>query len=629
MKQLLFRQHHDWSSGISQPAADLTSVTLFLRFPLVMSDSHLRPDSAQKPTQDPNLRGYFVDDEFTREASVAGMPPIEATSASSSPSNSRRKQTSPHKVPLAEGVSPSEVITQRGSAPTDDPASAASASVSALRDAIKTESDSEDGNLNGDSSPSKTPTKKKKAAAAAHTTSKSDSPRKSPSVKKSKSGAENNSSVSDSSEPPSANPTSSKKRKTSASGGGEVKVEKDQVENELEAMFAGMDEESKSPTRPGSSKPATPQSTPACPVSIPKMELSDLSPDLVALSKKRGRPSKEEQQRRLEAGILSKRQKVLLRKGESLENIFARAFSNTTGKKVSEEVQPPQLKKKKKKKPQAAQGSQENGARPSKAPASGLNGDSAFPGPYVRVVSGADGALKSSSVVNGPQIVPRNMSVVDEASHRILVDALGRPSSANDPAYDSKRPDETWLCVFCHRGSHARQMGDLFGPYFVSASSLPKGHFALASPSALPQADSALEAATAAAAKFVVDAQVKKKKKRRSPSVAGGGAPTAVAPPAAGQDKPVEVWFHEDCVCWMPDIRLLGSKLYGLEEAIAGASGAVCAVCSKTGATVACVGGRSPGCRQMAHFPCAVEAGWKIVEEEFQAYCKGCKKHYA
>ena len=65
-----------------------------------------RPDAAQRPTpltdDDPNLRGYFVDDEVTREASLsaasASMPPIEATSSSSSPTSSRRKQTTPHKV---------------------------------------------------------------------------------------------------------------------------------------------------------------------------------------------------------------------------------------------------------------------------------------------------------------------------------------------------------------------------------------------------------------------------------------------------------------------------------------------------------------------------------------------------
>ena len=605
-----------WS--LDQDSPPSTSVT-FVFLP-VMSDSppRPRPDSAQRPTpliEDPNLRGYFVDDEFTGEASIssAGMPPIEATSASSpSPPNSRRKQTSPHKVQ----VSPSEVITQRGSTPSAAPAASAA---SALRDAIETESDSEDVNLNensnsSNSSPSKTPLKKKKAA---HPSSKSESPKKSSSTKKSKSEREDNSKLL---ETPPTTPSHSKKRKTSASqpstsGVSEVKVEKDQVENELEAMFAGMDEESKSPTKPSSSIPATPLSTPVCSVSIPKVEVSDLSPDLVALSKKRGRPSKEEAQKRLEAGILSKRQKVLLRKGESLENIFARFYSNTTGKKVSEEVQPPQLKKKKKKKkPTGPQASQENARKSNEA----LNGDSAFPGPYVRVVSGADGALKSSNVVNGPQIVPRNMSVVDEAAHRILVDALGRPSSTNDPSYDSKRPDETWLCVFCHKGSHACQMGDLFGPYFVSASSLPRDHFAVAS---IPQALSSLGAATPAASKFVVDAQLKKKKKRKS-SGAGAGAPTAPQLPPPPQDKPVEVWFHEDCVCWMPDMRLLGSKLYGLEEAIAGASEALCDVCSKTGATAACVGGRRPACKQMAHYPCAAYAGWKIEADAFQAYCK-------
>ena len=34
--------------------------------------------------------------------------------------------------------------------------------------------------------------------------------------------------------------------------------------------------------------------------------------------------------------------------------------------------------------------------------------------------------------------------------------------------YDPKKLDPTWICVFCHQGSHHSGLGDLFGPYFVT-----------------------------------------------------------------------------------------------------------------------------------------------------------------
>ena len=35
--------------------------------------------------------------------------------------------------------------------------------------------------------------------------------------------------------------------------------------------------------------------------------------------------------------------------------------------------------------------------------------------------------------------------------------------------YDSRNIDQTWVCVFCHKTSHFRGLGDLFGPYWVKA----------------------------------------------------------------------------------------------------------------------------------------------------------------
>ena len=38
--------------------------------------------------------------------------------------------------------------------------------------------------------------------------------------------------------------------------------------------------------------------------------------------------------------------------------------------------------------------------------------------------------------------------------------------------YNPKTLDPTWICVFCNQGSHQSGLGDLFGPYFVSSSTL-------------------------------------------------------------------------------------------------------------------------------------------------------------
>lgn len=69
-----------------------------------------------------------------------------------------------------------------------------------------------------------------------------------------------------------------------------------------------------------------------------------------------------------------------------------------------------------------------------------------------------------------------------------------------------------------------------------------------------------------------LDSPKKRKKKRRTSETGGGGGGDG----GLSRDDECEVWFHEDCVCWMPNVRLLGTKLYGLEEAIAGAGKANC-----------------------------------------------------
>ena len=120
--------------------------------------------------------------------------------------------------------------------------------------------------------------------------------------------------------------------------------------------------------------------------------------------------------------------------------------------------------------------------------------------------------------------------------------------------------EELWLCALCGKQTSHKSLGDLFGPYYLES------HLAL------------------------VKAKDGGKKDPQVPSWGGGGEsktePTRSARrrrPSAAQDvtlsppatRPVEVWVHEDCVLWADGVFLIGSKIYGLEEAVKVASSTV------------------------------------------------------
>jgi len=187
---------------------------------------------------------------------------------------------------------------------------------------------------------------------------------------------------------------------------------------------------------------------------------------------------------------------------------------------------------------------------------------------------------------------------IDENAMMDNIEKLGVTSTLS-PAYDSTRADPEWHCVFCKKPSHYKGMGDLFGPYFVPKDIVPAG-----------VSSNKVKSKEELATKFLVDTPSKKKKKKKiredHPLEEESG------------DDVAEIWFHEDCICWMPNVTLIGNRLYGLEDAVSAALGAVCYKCKRDGATLACVKG---GCRLTVHFPCAVEARWRIREEVMEACC--------
>lgn len=93
-----------------------------------------------------------------------------------------------------------------------------------------------------------------------------------------------------------------------------------------------------------------------------------------------------------------------------------------------------------------------------------------------------------------------------------------------------------WTCALCNAGSSRSCMGDLFGPYFPDIASNP--------------------------VKLDTDVKAKKKVRRGSKS-----DPSMKLSGSTGS-KSSEVWVHEDCVIWSDGVYLIGSKIYGLDEAV-------------------------------------------------------------
>ncbi|CAH2037999.1 unnamed protein product, partial [Iphiclides podalirius] len=186
-------------------------------------------------------------------------------------------------------------------------------------------------------------------------------------------------------------------------------------------------------------------------------------------------------------------------------------------------------------------------------------------GPYIQIV-GPCASPVSVSVVNA--------SAAEEAAGgdwRNGLRARGLHASTLGLRYDASTPDASWLCAFCERGPHARALGDLFGPYAVPTDC---------------DEFRALDEAS----------------RRRFPAMAGGA----------------EVWLHEACAVWAGGVVAAGARVWGLAPAVWAARAARCVACGRAGAAVVCA---TRACRARVHVPCAPDADWRLLEDEFRALC--------
>jgi hypothetical protein len=230
-----------------------------------------------------------------------------------------------------------------------------------------------------------------------------------------------------------------------------------------------------------------------------------------------------------------------------------------------------------------------------------------FKGPFVRI-EGDMASPRWANIVNHATDPLDKREPEPDLDQIARVTGFGYNLTTLSAKYEVRKVDESWICVFCRKASHYNGLGDLFGPYFIPA--------AKAKGLSLPSPVKATSKAADLASSFIIggsdQAGAKAKKRQRKKSAESPSKNNS----RAGQ---VEVWFHEDCICWMPQIRLVGCQLLGLPEAIKVSQKAVCTKCLYKGCTVAC--GRMK-CREVAHYHCAEEANWTLIEDEFQARCE-------
>ena len=210
------------------------------------------------------------------------------------------------------------------------------------------------------------------------------------------------------------------------------------------------------------------------------------------------------------------------------------------------------------------------------------------------------------SVVNNLNDTMKKRDPVDRGAIRVeeIVPRtdLVKHTSTTSRKYDYKNQDHTWVCVFCSQTSHYRGLGDLFGPYYIPSTDVK-------TPQKVRNSSQSSEGSTKKPAG---------KRQRRS-NLAEDSIEASDAPTDGGQDpNATEIWFHEDCFIWIPNVFLIGGRIVGLEDGIVQCQELFCCSCEQRGASVGCT---APACRVVVHVHCGRQLHWRMDIDNFDAKC--------
>ncbi|XP_044732477.1 uncharacterized protein CG5098 [Chrysoperla carnea] len=279
-------------------------------------------------------------------------------------------------------------------------------------------------------------------------------------------------------------------------------------------------------------------------------------------------------------------------------------------------------------------------------------------GPFIQIRGPRDSPI-SVNIVNTPsteddaektQRTKAKKSFHDDSEYRNKVRSKGLHSSTLSIKYDAHTTDTSWICVFCKRGPHTTSYpnnhqagpssgnmsiagyssGDLFGPYIIT-SNCPEYQESLEQISELKMKLS-LQPETSPSGNSTGKFFNKKAKKRHLQSWTGSGihdvtpechSSASLEGMLESSASKYEIWAHEDCIVWGPGVYLAGPRIVGLEGAVWSCCSVVCEQCQKRGANVSCL---VRNCGLSSHVGCAKLSGWNLNEETYKAYCQRHKK---
>ncbi|CAH0719617.1 unnamed protein product, partial [Brenthis ino] len=89
-------------------------------------------------------------------------------------------------------------------------------------------------------------------------------------------------------------------------------------------------------------------------------------------------------------------------------------------------------------------------------------------GPYIQIVGPRDSPVSVSVVNASAGATEEEKRTADEWRNGLR--ARGLHASTLGLRYDASTPDASWLCAFCERGPHHAGLGDLFGPYAIDVN---------------------------------------------------------------------------------------------------------------------------------------------------------------
>ena len=172
-----------------------------------------------------------------------------------------------------------------------------------------------------------------------------------------------------------------------------------------------------------------------------------------------------------------------------------------------------------------------------------------FKGPVIHL-EGSKECPEKCAVVNQPfqeadikanktRTIVQNVSSV-EISHLPSDKSILIPNSETEES-------DIWVCALCGKHSSYKFLGDLFGPYSVEVPM---------------EGDRALSSKYSASSRG---------RTRSDDSVTGSGLSNRSAKTGQRINKETsmwkEVWVHESCSVWADGVFLIGTKIYGLQEA--------------------------------------------------------------